>query len=150
MATHSGKRVILDGAAGLGRETLATVKAADELLVVTNPEMPALTDALKTIQLAHKMKKPILGILLTRNREDGMDIPIKEVEKMLEYPVIGVIPEDSTIRQSLFVKNPVIFSHPKSAAAKSYQKLAAKIAGEKYKEEKENKNLFDKLREFFG
>src|SRR3989344_4634376 len=44
--------VIMDSAAGLGSEAMAPIAMADELIVVTNPEMPAVTDALKAVKLA--------------------------------------------------------------------------------------------------
>ena len=43
---------------------------ADELIIVTNPEMPAITDALKTIKIAEQMKKTILGVIVTRVRKN--------------------------------------------------------------------------------
>ncbi len=46
--------VLIDSAAGLCQEALAALKAADEVLVVTNPELPALTDALKLIKFAEE------------------------------------------------------------------------------------------------
>jgi len=44
--------IIIDAAAGLGKEALSAINVADEIIVVTNPEMPAVTDALKTIKVA--------------------------------------------------------------------------------------------------
>ena len=41
--------VIIDCAAGLGHDATEIIKLADELILVSNPEMPAITDALKTI-----------------------------------------------------------------------------------------------------
>ncbi len=125
---------IIDAAAGLGREALAAMKAADELLIVTNPELPALTDALKTIKMAEKMKKPILGVLVTRVRKDKFDISQKDVEEMLEYPVIGYIPEDDKMREALALKMPVVHAFPRSQAAINYKKLAAKILNISYNE----------------
>src|SRR3989338_5540064 len=43
--------VIYDSAAGLGEEAIASMEAADELIIVTNPEIPAVTDALKASKL---------------------------------------------------------------------------------------------------
>jgi len=132
---------IVDSAAGLGREALASLKAADELLIVTNPELPALTDALKTINIAEKLNKPILGVLVTRVKKDGLDITQKEVEDMLEYPVIGYIPEDDKIRRALSMKMPVVHAFPKSPSAINYKKLAAKILNIPYNE----KTYIDKI-----
>ncbi len=44
--------VLLDSAAGLGDEAVGSIEAADELIIVTNPEITADTDALKTVKLA--------------------------------------------------------------------------------------------------
>ena len=42
--------VIMDSSAGLGDESINAIKTADEIILVTNPEIPAITDALKTIK----------------------------------------------------------------------------------------------------
>ena len=44
--------IIVDSAAGLGDEAVSAIEMADELIVVTNPEMPAITESLKTIKLS--------------------------------------------------------------------------------------------------
>jgi len=44
--------MLVDSAAGLGKEALTAMSIADEIIVVTNPELPAVTDALKTIKIA--------------------------------------------------------------------------------------------------
>ena len=51
--------VIIDSAAGLGRETLAAIDSTDEVIVVTNPEIPAVTDALKIIKIAQRLNKQV-------------------------------------------------------------------------------------------
>src|SRR3989344_3526732 len=43
--------VIVDGSAGLGREALAVLQAVQDVIIVTNPELPAVTDALKMIKV---------------------------------------------------------------------------------------------------
>jgi len=48
------KYVIVDSAAGLGEEARAAIDLADELIIVTNPEMPAITDALRQLKLQSK------------------------------------------------------------------------------------------------
>ena len=50
--------IIMDAAAGLGEEAKSAMYAADEIIIVTNPEMSAVTDALKTIKLAEKINNP--------------------------------------------------------------------------------------------
>ncbi|MDP3728494.1 MAG: cell division ATPase MinD [bacterium] len=127
--------IILDGAAGLGKEALATLEHCDELLIVTNPELPAMTDALKTIRIAEELGKEVKGIIVTRTKKDKFDISLRNIEAMLEKPIIGVIPEDPTLREALALKGSIVYTHPHSNAARSYLRLAAAICGQKGEEE---------------
>ncbi len=126
--------VLIDGAAGLGREALAAINASDELLVVTNAELPAITDALKTIKLAEELGKPVLGVVLTRSRADGLDVSVKNIETILEKPVIGIVPFDEAVREALQMKDAVVLTHSKSRAAVGYKKLAATLIGREWNE----------------
>jgi MinD-like ATPase involved in chromosome partitioning or flagellar assembly len=74
----------------LGNEALSTIELADEIIIITNPEMPAITDALKTIKIAEQMKKPILGIIVTRVRKDEIEMKSEIVKDMLETKILGM------------------------------------------------------------
>ena len=136
--------VIYDSAAGLGEEAIASMEAADELIIVTNPEMPAVTDALKASKLAAQLGKPIRGVIVTRSNGAKGEMPIANVADMLELPVIGVIPEDKSVKQSVLMKDALVHTHPRSKAARAYRKIAAKIVGkENYKDPYDS--FWDKL-----
>lgn len=137
--------IIIDGAAGLGRETMATIDAADDIIIVTNPELPAITDALKTIKVCEEFGKNVIGVVLTKTKENQLDISINNVKTLLEKPIIGVIPEDKSVREALTMKDMLIYTHPKSKAALSYKKLAADLLGQKYEAEIEKDSFFSKL-----
>ena len=122
--------VLIDSAAGLGEEARAAIDAADEIIVVTNPEMSAVTDALKTIKLAEEKGKPITGVILTRYRGKPHEMSIPNIRDMLEVPILGIIPEDDAIRESQALKNAVIHTHPRSKAAKTYFNTSKRILGE--------------------
>ena len=126
--------IILDGAAGLGKESIAAIKAIDEVVIITNPEMPAVTDALKTIKIAKELKKKVLGVVVTKTNSKNADMPIKDIEKILETAIIGIIPEDRAIKFAQVRKESVIHAYPKSAAAIQYKRLAADLIGEDYNE----------------
>lgn len=120
---------ILDSSAGLGEEALSAIAASDEVIIVTNPEMPAVTDALKTAKMAESMNKLVRGVIITRVQKDGLDMPLKNLKDMLELPILGIVPEDKAIRKSLVMKNSVLHTHPNSKAAQAYREIAAKILG---------------------
>lgn len=135
--------VIIDSAAGLGREALAALESADELLIVTNPEISAVTDALKTIKLAQQLKKPIKGVVLAKTNSKNPDLSNEIIEDLLEIPIISVIPEDRDVKYSIAQKQAVVNSHPNSAASISYKKLAADLIGQKYEHKYQEKSLVE-------
>src|SRR3989338_6259721 len=128
--------VIFDSAAGLGEEAIAALEAGDELIIVTNPEIPAVTDALKTSKVIEQMGKQVKGIIVTRVKNTKLEMPIQNIRDMLELPILGVIPEDKNMQEALVMKDAIIHTHPKSRASRAYKMVAAKIIGNNsYKEE---------------
>lgn len=135
--------VIYDSAAGLGEEAIAAMESADDLIIITNPEIPAVTDALKTSKLIEQLGKEVRGVIVTRvNPKSRTQMPIKNISEMLELPIIGIIPEDERVQQALVMKDSLVHSFPKSRSAIAYKRIAAKIAGIDYKPEI---GFFDKL-----
>ncbi len=121
--------VFLDCAAGLGREAVACLKSADELLIVTNPQLPAVTDALKTIKLAEELGVGVLGVVLNRVRGHASELSSADIESLLGYPIIGNIPEDHAVHDSLAAKTPITAYSPSSKSAVALKTLAARIGG---------------------
>lgn len=126
--------VIYDSAAGLGDEAIAAISSGDEMVIVTNPEIPAVTDALKTSKVIEKMGKKIRGVIITRVKGSKHEMPIENVREMLELPILGIVPEDENMHAALVMKDAIIHTHPRSKASKAYKRIAAKLAGINYKE----------------
>ena len=121
--------VIYDSAAGLGEEAIAALEAGDELIIVTNPEIPAATDALKTSKLIQELGKEVRGVIVTRVRGTKTEMPIANIRDMLELPILGVVPEDDMMQMSLVMKDALVHTHPKSKGARAYRQIAAKLIG---------------------
>ena len=137
--------VIVDSAAGLGKEARDAIEMADELIVITNPEIPAITDALKTIKLAEELKIPVLGVLITRVRRDKIEMQPETIKDMLEVPILGMIPEDLAVKKSIKQKDAVVHTHPKSKAARAYKEIAANLVNIKYNSKNDRENVFKKI-----
>jgi septum site-determining protein MinD len=129
-----GDYVIFDSAAGLGEEAIGAIEAADELIIVTNPEIPAVTDALKTIKLAEDMNKDVKGIIVTRVTGRKNEMSVSNIRDMLDLPILGVVPEDDTVRDALRMKDALVHISPNCKASRAYKKIAARIAGVHYEE----------------
>ena len=137
--------VIVDSAAGLGNESLSVLKNADEILLVTHPELPAVTDAFKVVTLAKEIGVPVRGIVLNRVRKDNFDLGLQAIESLLETPITGVIEEDKGMRQSVYKKKPMVHLKPKSPTSQRYHDLADRVHDSQYArkiEELEAENSF--------
>jgi len=137
--------IILDSAAGLGEEANASIDLADEIIIVTNPEMPAITDALKTIKTAEQKGKKVIGVIVTKVRKDKIELQPETVKDMLEIPILGMVPHDLRVSKALNQKNPVVYTHPKSKAARAYKEIAARILKIDYDSDKEKPNMWELL-----
>jgi septum site-determining protein MinD len=141
--------VIFDSAAGLGEEAVAAMSAADDVIIVTNPEMPSVTDALKTVKVAEGLDKTVSGVILTRYTGDKNEMSLASIKDLLEVPILGIVPEDKRAKEALSMKNALVYTHPRSKAARAYKKIAAKLCGKRVKEDKWYQKLFG-LGSFFS
>ncbi len=121
--------VLVDSAAGLGKEAVTAVEAADELITITNPEMPALVDALKLVKITDKLETTNLGVVLNKVRRDRNELNQREVTEFLGMNILGTIPDDHNMRKALLVKQPLVTYKPRSRAVKGYRSIAASLAG---------------------
>ncbi|MEK6760672.1 MAG: cell division ATPase MinD [Nanoarchaeota archaeon] len=137
--------VIVDSAAGLGLEALSAINLADELIIVTNPEMPAITDALKTVKLAQEMRKPVTGVIITKVRKDDIEMHPDVVKEMLEVPVLGMVPYDLSVSESLNMRDAVVHTHPKSAPARAYKEIASRLLNIPYDSKQDKETMLEKV-----
>ena len=139
------ENIIVDSSAGLGYEANCAMELADELIIVTNPEIAAITDALKAVRLAQQMKIPIMGTIVTRVRRDDLELQPETVKEMLEVPILGMVPEDLVIKRALCMKDAVVHTHPGSDPARAYKEIAAKILGIEYDSRKDREGFFKRI-----
>ncbi|MEM5793290.1 MAG: cell division ATPase MinD [Candidatus Aenigmatarchaeota archaeon] len=124
--------VIIDSAAGLGREAISALSAADETIIITNPDLPSVTDALKMIKLAQESKINVLGVVVNKVRGEEYEMTTEQITDLLGVPVIAEIPEDRNVPESICVKQPLVGYKPESPAAVEIKKLAAALSGKVY------------------
>lgn len=128
--------IILDCAAGLGREAVSAIKAADEILIITNPDLPSVADALKTAKLTESLNKKIIGVVVNRVKKKKHELTKEEIEDMIGVPVLAGIPEDINVIKSIVSKNPLVNYDPYSPASIEIKRLAYRLIGKPFKPEK--------------
>ena len=138
--------LLIDAPAGLEKDALAALASADELLLVTNPEVPAISDALKTKIIASKLGVNILGVVINREQYDKTFLTVEEIETILEVPVLAVVPNDPEVSRAAAFGEPVVIKNPKSPVTNAIMKLAADLIGEDYTPiEPDKKGVIGKL-----
>lgn len=128
--------LLIDAAAGLGREAMAAIEAADELLLITNPELPAVTDALKAAKLAEQVGTKVTGLVINRVTKRQHELKRSEISGMLEnINILAEVPEDIAVQESISKRVPVISHRPGSGSSQNIRKLAASLVGEEIRVE---------------
>ena len=136
--------ILVDCAPGLGRDVVIAAKAIDKAILVTTPDLPAVTDVLKTIGLLEKFKKNIIGIVINRVRKEKYELTLDEIESTCGYDVVSIIPETNKIPESISEGVPLVMSSGCQAAVE-LKRLAANLIGEEY----QPGGLWDRLKHLF-
>jgi len=116
--------VLVDAPSGLGVEVNEILKNTDEVLIVANPNLSSVMDALKTIQLAQEHNNTIAGVILNMSNYGWSELKPDEVEKILGYPIVANIRHDRKFRKALLKQSPLGQLYPRSRSAMEFRKVA--------------------------
>ena len=133
--------ILIDSSPALNEESLATMFASDELIIVTTPDLPALSSTFKIIKMIKQRKVPINGLILNKTHNKNFELSIKDIEGTVDVPVLAVIPYDINVLKAVSKFVPSTSYKPNSKSSVEYKKLAGILVGVKYKPSK-LKNFF--------
>lgn len=139
--------VLLDAPAGIEKNVLAALAAADEVILITMPESPSIADVLKTKMVAERLGSKPIGIIVNAVYGEKGEIPAEDIMRILELPSFGSVPFDPEVRKSFMQEKvlPVVLRAPNTPASKAIRSVAAKIAGVEWREEKREGGIIAKL-----
>ena len=129
--------LFFDAPAGISTDAIMPLSVADEVLLVVNPELSSLVDALKIRILTEMVGGTVMGTLLNRMTMESTDVSRGKIEKALGVPVIDIIPEDANVRRAAAARMPVVAKYPQSESSKAFRRIAATLAGLPIEEEPE-------------
>lgn len=141
--------VLVDSAAGLGNESLNAIEASDEVLIVTNPNLPAVTDALKTVNVAEEAGTDVSGVVLNMVKGHDAELSTEEVESMIGYEVLMEIPHHEKVEEALAVKKPVVHHEPDHHVSERFKGVAADVAGVNYEPQIQQDTFIDRVLKVF-
>ena len=143
---NPSSNLILDSAPGIGREGIAAISAADEILFMTQPYTSAVVDVYKCGKIAEKLKKKVLGVVVNCRKGVKHELKDSEIEQLAELPIIGTIPYDIEIERSLASKLPLHLYNQRAKANMTFCNLASQISGTKIPKKE---SFFDGLLNLF-
>jgi flagellar biosynthesis protein FlhG len=127
--------VLIDTAAGIGSNATFFAGSAQEVLVVATPEPTSLADAYAMIKvLARRHSVDRIGLVLnqTTNEDEAMNVyerlsllTSRFLSVVLE--LVGHIPADPHVPESVKAQQPVVTAYPSSPAAVAVKGLADAI-----------------------
>ena len=126
--------IILDTSAGLSYNVISFLLASDEVIVLTTPEPPAMTDAYGIIKVIStrgvKNIKLVANRVKTIREANRVLNKLKTVaKKFLEIDIdeLGFIFEDEIVRKSIYKQIPFVEGYPKSKASICVEIIASKL-----------------------
>jgi pilus assembly protein CpaE len=124
--------VVCDTWSFLDEITETLLAQADEVLVVTTPEVPSLKNTKSFLEHIEAQNLVRGRITLVLNRFPSVNgISLQDVQKHLRHPVGANIPsEGQFVTHSVNRGIPVVASHPQTWVAQSMLKLAAYVTGD--------------------
>ncbi len=124
--------VLIDCPAGIEHGFRNAVAPADEILLVTTPEMSAVRDADRIVGLLHASEKPAPLLILNRlspgltRRGEMMDI--QDVVDVLRVDLVGIVPEDESIIMAMNSGEPVALEG-KTPSGKAFIRISQRLLG---------------------
>lgn len=147
--------ILIDSPAGIERGFRNAIAPADEVLIVTNPEVSSVRDADRIIGLLEAEEKGPGKLIVNRVKIDmvkrGEMLSMDDVVDILAIKVIGLVPEDESVLTSSNRGEPAA-SDLNSKAGLAFRNIARRLMGEDvpFMSLNETKTLFQRLAEFFS
>lgn len=126
--------ILIDCAAGIEQGFQYAIAPADQVLIVTNPEVGAVRDADRVIGLVEAAEKQAMYLVINRVKPQlvkrGEMLDVSHIVELLAIELIGIVPEDPAILPSANQGQPVALSQDGTLASRAFHNIARRLLGE--------------------
>ena len=126
--------ILVDSPAGIERGFRNAIAPADQVIIVTNPEVSSVRDADRIVGLIEAEQKGPGQLVINRVKPDmikrGDMLSAEDIIDILAIKLLGIVPEDETILVSTNRGTPAALDQ-ESKAGKAFHNIARRIQGEK-------------------
>ncbi len=132
---HTADIMLIDTGAGISKQVLKFVLAANEVIIVTTPEPPAITDAYGIIKVVAS-SEPQTPIRVIINRVQSLDegeLVLKRLSTVAERFLgikllkLGFIPDDAIVVKGVKEQSPFVINNPQAPTALYLQQIAKNL-----------------------
>ena len=118
--------VVIDTGAGVSRQTIEPLGAAEETILVSTPRIAAIRDGTKTVELVERTGGSLRGLVLTRSGT-GNSPGADRIADFLDLELLVHVPDDDAVPRSQDRGVPTVEAFPESPAARAYEELAETV-----------------------
>jgi len=126
--------ILIDSPAGIERGFRNAVASANEVIIVTNPEVSAVRDADRVIGLLEADSKIPTQLVINRVKPEmirkGDMLSADDITDILAIRLIGIVPEDELVLPASNSGIPVTLNDS-SRAGTAFRNIARRLTGEK-------------------
>ena len=143
--------IVIDSPAGIEGGFKTATSAADEALLVVNPEVSSVRDADRVVGLLESMHKDKIHLIVNRIRlrqvQKGEMLSVEDVEDILRIPKIGIIPDEERMVDFTNKGEPIVFAADNTISGAALMNVARRLEGEEvpFDELQEKRSFFKRL-----
>ena len=146
--------LIIDTGAGLTPHIIAYATSADEVIIITNPELTAIADAYAMIKvISHRSPTVRIHLLvnMVRSAEEASDVFDRlnlVVQNFLSVPVdyLGHLPMDPNVGTAVAHQVPFVLEFPRCSASAALRMTTRKLlTGSRQKQTEKDRSLLARL-----
>jgi septum site-determining protein MinD len=147
--------ILIDSPAGIEQGFKNAIAPADQVLIITTPEVSGVRDADRIIGLVDAEEKGPARLIINRVKPEmvqrGDMMATADVVELLAIELIGIVPEDENILISTNKGTPAVLEN-KSLAGRAFHNIAQRLLGAEvpFITIKENPSLMQRFSRFIS
>ena len=123
------EHMIVDSAAGIGCQVIASLGGADVAILVAEPTPASLSDVQRAYRVVQHFRQPAYLIINKADFNPGFTA-LREWAESDGIPILGEIPYDRAIPESMSMLKPFVEAFPDSKAADAMREIAERVREE--------------------
>jgi septum site-determining protein MinD len=147
--------ILIDSPAGIEGGFRNAIAGADEVVIVTTPEVSAVRDADRIVGLVEAAEKGPPSLIVNRLKPKlvnrGEMLSVEDVLELLAITLIGIVPDDETIVTSTNRGEAAVYDQ-QSQAGRAFLHIARRLGGEEvpFMALNDQPGMFERLLGIFG